>query len=190
MNLPAAKVVIILHEFVLLRNTAARKMKTYLIGFMGSGKSALGRQLAGILQAGFLDLDEVFEERYHISIYDFFGKYGEGNFRRIEQEILLETAGAGDTVISTGGGTPCFFDNMEFIKKNGVSVYLRMTAAELADRLRNVKKKRPLLRELEGDEFESWISAQLQNREVFYNQATFVFDPLTGDISDLARLLK
>lgn len=157
---------------------------------MGSGKSALGRQLAGLLQAGFLDLDEMFEERYHICIYDFFAKYDEGNFRRIERELLLETADFGNMVISTGGGTPCFYDNMKFIRDNGISVYLRMTSGELAERLKIVRKKRPLLKDLSSDAFEEWISVQLKIREEFYNQATHVFYPLKEDIHELAFKLK
>lgn len=157
---------------------------------MGSGKSALGRQLANLLQLGFLDLDEVFEERYHISIYDFFEKYDEANFRRIEKELLLETASLSDIIISTGGGTPCFHDNMKFIGENGVSVYLRMTSGELAERLKNVKKKRPLLKDLSPDRFEEWISLQLKIREEFYNKATYIFYPLSEDIQELALKLK
>ncbi|MEI7491084.1 MAG: shikimate kinase [Bacteroidota bacterium] len=164
-------------------------MKTYLIGFMGSGKSALGRQLAGLMNTAFLDLDEMFEERYHISIFDFFEKYDEDKFRLIEKELLFETAGLTNTVISTGGGTACFYDNMKFIRENGVSVYLRMTSGELAMRLKNVRKKRPLLKDLPPEGLEAWISSQLLSREVYYNQATHVFYPLQQDIRELVLKL-
>ncbi len=157
---------------------------------MGSGKSALGRQLAGLMNTGFLDLDEMFEERYHISIFDFFEKYDEDKFRRIEKELLFETAALANIVISTGGGTACFYDNMKFIMENGVSVYLRMTSSELAMRLKNVRKKRPLLKDLPPDGLETWISSQLLAREVFYNQATHVFYPLHQDIGELVLKLK
>jgi len=157
---------------------------------MGSGKSALGRQLSILLDAGFLDLDEEFEERYHIRIYDFFEKYGEENFRKIERELLLETARLENFIISTGGGTPCFYNNMDFIKENGISVYLRMTSGELADRLKSVRKKRPLIKNLPPDELEDWISSQLKIREKYYLKATHVFYPLTEDISELAIKLR
>jgi shikimate kinase len=157
---------------------------------MGSGKSLLGRQLSGMQGAGFTDLDEVFEERYHIRIYDFFGKYGENNFRKIERELLLETANLENHVISTGGGTPCFFENMSFIKENGISVYLRMTSGELAKRLKAVRKKRPLIKDLSPDRLETWISEQLKIREAFYLRANHVFHPLTEDIRDLLVKLK
>ena len=157
---------------------------------MGSGKSGLGRQLAAILGSGFLDLDDLFEERYHLSIYDFFEKYGEDNFRNIERELLLTMPEHDHVVISTGGGTPCFFDNMEFILGSGVSVYLRMTARELSGRLMHVRRKRPLLKNLEPDKFEEWISGQLKAREVFYMKATYIYYPLSEDISELAFRLK
>ncbi len=153
---------------------------------MGSGKSTLGRQLSGLLKAGFSDIDELFEARYHVSINDFFEKYGETTFRDIERELLLETARLENTIISTGGGTPCSKDNMNFIRNNGISVYLRMTTGELKERLLNVRKKRPLLKDLEADMLEEWIKSQLQIREVFYLQATHIFYPLTEDIRDLA----
>lgn len=157
---------------------------------MGSGKTALGKQLAELLQTGYLDIDEMFEERFHISIYDFFQKYDEDNFRRIERELLHETAHLENTVISTGGGTPCFFDNMKFISEHGISVYLRMTSLELADRLQQVRKKRPLLKGLSPHEFEDWISSQLTWREEFYNQATHIFYPLKEPLSELVLKLR
>lgn len=165
-------------------------VRTYLIGFMGSGKTSLGKHLAKLLGAGFIDLDDVFEERYHIRIYDFFEKYGEENFRKIEKDLLIETVLCDNVVVSTGGGTPCFFENMQFIKDNGISIYLRMTSRELASRLKSVKKKRPLLKELSSFELEEWISAQLLKREPFYLQASHIFHPFTEDIRDLAIKLK
>jgi shikimate kinase len=176
-------------EFVLL-HPESPILRTYLIGFMGSGKTSLGKHLSRLLGATFIDLDDVFEERYHIRIYDFFDKYGEENFRKIEKELLIETAGSDNLVVSTGGGTPCFFDNMEFIKDNGVSIYLRMTSRELASRLKSVKKKRPLLKQLSPEMLEEWISAQLLNREPFYLRANYIFHPFTEDIRDLALKLK
>jgi len=164
-------------------------LNTYLIGFMGSGKSALGKQLANLLHSNFVDMDELFEQRYHLSIYDFFGKYGEDNFRKIERELLLETINLENTVISTGGGTPCFYDNMSFIRDNGISVYLRMTSGELTQRLKTVKKKRPLIKEMPAESLEEWISVQLTYRETYYLQANFIFYPLTEDIRDLALRL-
>ena len=176
-------------EFVLLHSESPI-LKTYLIGFMGSGKTSLGKHLSRLLSSAYTDLDDVFEERYHIRIFDFFEKYGEENFRKIERDLLVETALTDNLVVSTGGGTPCFLDNMEFIKDNGISIYLRMTSRELASRLKSVKKKRPLLKELSPDGLEEWISAQLMIREPFYLRANYIFHPFTEDIRDLAFKLK
>jgi len=123
-------------------------MKIYLIGYMASGKTRLGNQLAELTGYRFMDLDEVFEERYRLSVFDFFEKYGEAAFRQIEQKLLVETEKLDRTVIATGGGTPCFFGNMDFIKRHGISIYIRMTVPELAERLQQVKKKRPLLKDV------------------------------------------
>ena len=157
---------------------------------MGSGKSTLGRQLSGLLKAGFSDIDELFEARYHVSINDFFEKYGETTFRDIERELLLETARLENTIISTGGGTPCSKDNMNFIRNNGISVYLRMTTEELAGRLKNLRRKRPLLRNIEAVGLEPWIKEELQTREGFYLQATHIFYPLAESLEDLVLKLK
>ena len=172
------------------RHSILHTLRIYLIGFMGSGKSALGRQLSGLLQTGFADLDEIFEERYHISILNFFEKYSEESFRKIERDLLLETCLLDNTVIATGGGTPCFYDNMDFIRKNGISVYLRMTSSELAGRLKFVKKKRPLLKDLDPGKFDEWVLQQLRTREVFYLQATHIFKPVQESLADLVLKLK
>ena len=90
-------------------------MRIYLIGYMASGKSNLGQILAEKLDYSFVDLDYLFEERFRISVFDFFEKYDEDGFRKIEKSLLQETTGWDDVVVATGGGTPCFFDNMRVI---------------------------------------------------------------------------
>jgi len=156
---------------------------------MGSGKSGLGRKLSGMLQFDFIDLDEMFEERYWISIPDFFEKYGEEYFRKIERELLIETTEKKRTVISTGGGTPCYKDNMEIIVKAGISVYLRYTPAELTERLKNIKKQRPLLKGKDPAGLSDWIAHHLEEREKFYLLASHVFYPLADDLSQLVLKL-
>jgi shikimate kinase len=149
-------------------------MKIYLIGYMASGKTNLGREIAEIAGMAFADLDEMFEERYKVSIMEFFEKYGEEQFRKLERGVLLETMKMDNVVVSTGGGTPCFFDNMEFILKQGRSVYLKMPAPLLSDRLSGIRKKRPLLKDVAQHEMEAHISGQLIEREVFYLKADLV----------------
>jgi len=151
-------------------------MKIYLIGYMASGKTNIGRDLAALLDLRFADLDELFEEHYRISILDFFGKYGEEVFRKLEHKVLRETESLDGVVISTGGGTPCYFDNMDFIRRNGTSVYLRMTVPGLVARLKKIRKKRPLLLEVKESELEQFVMRQLEEREPFYLQASLVVD--------------
>jgi shikimate kinase len=151
-------------------------MRIYLVGYMGSGKTRMGQELASLTGFPFIDTDDIFEERYRISIYDFFERYNEESFRKIERNLLLETAEYRDAIISTGGGTPCFFDNMQFIKANGISIYLKMDLVTLVNRLGTVRKKRPLLKNIKGADLEPYIRKQLEEREVFYSQADFIVD--------------
>jgi shikimate kinase len=165
-------------------------MKIYLIGYMASGKTNLGREMAEISGMGFADLDELFEERYKISILEFFGKYGEDPFRKLERGILLETISMDNAVISTGGGTPCFFENMKFIKEHGRSVYLKMTVPQLAGRLSGIRKKRPLLKDIPHHEMEDHIVKQVGEREHFYLQADLVEEGPPFDAKEILRKLQ
>jgi shikimate kinase len=149
-------------------------MLIYLVGYMASGKSNFGRMLAEKLDYGFLDLDELFEERFRISVSDFFEKYDEKVFRNIERSLLLETVDHENVVVSTGGGTPCFFDNMEVIKLAGTSIYLRWEIPALVSRLRMLKRKRPLLKEIPAAGLERKVTAHLAQREYYYNQADLI----------------
>jgi shikimate kinase len=138
---------------------------------MASGKSNFGRVLAEKLEYGFVDLDYLFEERFRISVLDFFEKYDEIAFRKIERGLLLETLSRENLVISTGGGTPCFFDNMDVIKHAGISVYLYWETTALVRRLKIVKRRRPLLKDVLPADLGVKVAAHLIEREVYYNQA-------------------
>jgi shikimate kinase len=166
---------------------SATVMKIYLIGYMGSGKTNLGRELAELSGMAFADLDEMFEERYRVSIMEFFEKYGEAQFRKLEHGILLETEAMDNVVISTGGGTPCFYDNMEFILAHGRSVYLKMPVPLLANRLKGIRKRRPLLKDVAHCEMEEHIGLQLKEREIHYLRADIV---LEGTRFEAAGILK
>jgi len=157
-----------------IRNFTA--MRIYLIGYMASGKSNLGKLLSEKLGYSFLDLDDLFEERFRISVFDFFEKYNEHEFRKIEEMLLLETVDHDDVVISTGGGTPCFFENMQFIRNAGISIYLQWKIPALVNRLRKVKRKRPLLSDIPADELEERVMKQLAQRDLYYNQANLTID--------------
>ncbi len=165
-------------------------MRIYLIGYMASGKSKTGSDLAELLGYSFSDLDDLFEEKYRISIYDFFIKYGESNFRKIEHDLLSGTRQLDQCVISTGGGTPCFFDNMSLIKNSGYSIYLRWSIGELVLRLKKVKRKRPVLKEFEGKDLFESVARHLEEREVFYNQADYIYDAETNDLGKVVSWIR
>jgi shikimate kinase len=176
-----AKVLKIIHTFTAVR--------IYLIGYMASGKTHLGRKLAEKLGYGFVDLDQLFEERYRISVKDFFGKYDEWAFRSIERSLLVETTGLENVVVATGGGTPCFFDNMDVIRKSGFSIYLRWEVPDLVRRLHGVKKKRPLLKDTPPEELEGKVRDALDQRSVFYEQANLVVSGSDADPAELMALI-
>jgi shikimate kinase len=165
-------------------------MKVYLIGYMASGKTRLGCDLAAATGMQFIDLDDLFEERFRISIVDFFDKYGELAFRNIEKEILRETATMENSIISTGGGTPCFFDNMSFMMSHGYCIYIRLGTEELLDRLRSVKKKRPLLKDLAPEDMDDYVSSQLKEREPYYLLAHYVVDGPDVKREDLVKVIE
>jgi shikimate kinase len=165
-------------------------MLIYLIGYMGSGKTTIGPRLAHGLGFQFLDLDVYIEERYKLSIKDFFQKYGEEKFRKIENQSLIETFKLRNHVISTGGGTACFYNNLNLINQHGVSVYLKLTPEILAHRLKNSRKPRPLVKDCEPSEFKIQIAEHLKLREPFYQQATYIVDANRTDFGYLVNILK
>ena len=164
-------------------------MKIFIIGYMASGKSRLGWELSKRISYPFIDIDELFEEKYRITILDFFEKYEEQHFRKIERELLRETFVYKDAVISTGGGTPCFFDNMEMIKQNGISIYLKMSVPALVSRLKLVRKKRPLIKGRSLISLEEFVGKQIIEREVFYRQADFTVAAENITVDAVLKLL-
>ena len=164
-------------------------MRIFLIGYMYAGKTTVGRQLAARMGLRFLDLDQAIEERYHTSSTLLMERYGEEAFRKIEQAMLQQVAQMEDVVISTGGGTPCFFDNMEVILRHGVSVYLLMTLDEILSREACSRKRRPLLAGLTSEEKRDRIAAHLAQREPYYRRAAITIPAFNPDLDALVRLL-
>ena len=148
-------------------------MKIFLIGFMGSGKSTIGRELADRLGFDFLDLDEVIEKSAGLPVVEIFARQGEPAFRRLEAGCLRQTLPLRRTVVATGGGTPCFYQNMEWMNNHGVSVFLDIPPATLAGRLENDSTRRPLLKGKTGRQLADLISHKLASREAFYHLAHF-----------------
>ncbi len=150
----------------------------FLIGYMGAGKSTLGRALSRQLGCGFIDLDIYIENRYRMKIRDIFNKYGEAHFRNLEQRILNEVSDFEDVVIACGGGTPCFSGNMETMNAHGTTVYLTCPIERIYARLTlpGIKAKRPLIAEKGNEELLQFIADNISVRAPFYEQATLQFD--------------
>lgn len=143
---------------------------------MGAGKTTLGKAFAREKGLSFIDLDWYIEERYHKTIRDLFREYGEDKFRIIEQKMLHEAADIEDVVISTGGGTPCFFDNIEFMNSRGMTVFLDVDKKVLFNRLRVAKTQRPALNGKSDEELKGIIDKGLEDRMKFYSKADYLFD--------------
>lgn len=138
---------------------------------MGSGKTTVGKALAEELGLTFYDLDWCIESRYHRTIPELFAERGEAGFRELERRILHEYGEFEDVVIACGGGTPCFFDNMDFILQQSDCVYLKATPETLAMHLRMGKVERPLIKGKSPDELHQYICQSLEIREPYYNRA-------------------
>ena len=160
-------------------------MRIFLVGYMGSGKTRTGKLLARAMHYEFMDIDELFEQRYRISIQDFFRKYDEQLFRKLEHQLLSETILRDQVVYSMGGGTPCFYDNMDMLNRFGLTVYIRMPALALFRRLQESKKKRPLLFKMASDDLLEHIQSQLSARELFYSKAALIINGINLDINEL-----
>lgn len=150
--------------------------RIFLIGYMGAGKTTVGRKLAKEMNLSFIDLDLYIEGRYHRSIRQLFAERGEEAFRDMEKRLLHEVAEFEDVLVSTGGGTPCFFDNMEFMNMAGTTIYLKVSVDELASRLESCKQTRPVLQNRSGEELRSFIKENLEARTAFYEKANIIYD--------------
>ena len=161
-----------------------------LVGFPGSGKSTVGRRLASRLSLPFFDTDSFFEEKYHISISDFFTKYGEDFFRICEHQVLMELLSMSPCVIATGGGMPCHLDSMRLINSSALSIYIKLSPKSLFNRLLHSKKIRPLLSGKSSEELFAYIEEVLPQREVFYNQAELCVKGENVDVNELVDSLQ
>lgn len=143
---------------------------------MGAGKTTVGRQLALNLGMQFYDLDWYIEMRYHTRVADIFAEKGEAGFREIERNMLHEVAEFENVVLSCGGGTPCFFDNMDYLNSMSDTVYLKATPEVLAAHLKMGKVERPLIKGKSDEELLAYIKESLEKREPFYSKAKFTLD--------------
>jgi shikimate kinase len=164
-------------------------MKIYLVGYMGSGKSTLGRDISHSLGFPWIDLDNEFEAKYKICIPDFFEKYGEATFRELEHKLLEDISVIPKCIVSTGGGTPCFHNNMALMNQTGITVYLSVLPEVLISRIGPSAVKRPLFHKMEGKDLLQNVEQHLKSREVYYKQARLTIDANTPDINALEKLL-
>lgn len=157
---------------------------------MGVGKSTIGKKLARLLDYNFVDTDDLFENKYKISIENFFTKYDETLFREFEHKVLKSTFDLENSIISTGGGTPCHFNGMEEINKNGISIYLEMSVDTISQRLFDSIKPRPLVKGKTFNELKNEIEIRLPQRLETYKEAVIHFDATNPDIELLVKILK
>ena len=157
---------------------------------MGSGKTTTGKKLASLLGWSFIDLDKKIEEHAGKSIPELFSQYGEEYFRYIESEVLKKMKSLTDTVISTGGGTPCHGDNMDFMLETGLTLYLKLTPAQLKSRLSETGGERPLLKNIKNGNLQSFIEDKLALREQYYCRAEMQIKGFDIDYSLLHSLVK
>jgi shikimate kinase len=152
-------------------------MRIILIGFMGSGKTHWGKQVAQRLQLPFFDLDEVVVTEEGKSVAEIFAAFGEEYFRMKEKQMLEQLVEENESmVLSCGGGTPCFFNNIEFMKKYGIVVWLNTHVDILLQRLLSERLKRPLIKDIGDDELRSYIIKKLNERRMYYEQADVTMD--------------
>lgn len=150
--------------------------RIFLIGYMGSGKTTLGRAFAKTAGLSFIDLDWYIEERSHRTVSQLFEEEGEEGFRRLERRMLHEVAEFENVVIACGGGTPCYYDNMNFMTESGVTVFLDASQDVLFRRLKVASANRPLLKGKTDTELREFISAGLQSRMSWYSKAQLRMD--------------
>ena len=168
--------------------------RIFLVGYMGAGKTTLGKVLARRMNLSYIDTDQFIENRYHKKVGDIFASEGEKQFRNIEYRILREISEIENVIISTGGGLPCFNDNMALMNRTGTTVYLDVPAEELAARLNASKTIRPVLQSRSGEELIDFIRENLNKRKPFYEQAVIRFnaEPMYAkhDVEILAEKLE
>ena len=168
-----------------------------IIGYMGAGKTTVGKALAKELGVMFYDLDWYIESRMRKTVKQIFDEIGEEGFRKIERNMLHEVAEFENVVVSCGGGTPCFFDNMDYMNQLGETIYLKASPETLHTHLKMGKGVRPLPLNKTPEEVEIFIREQLKLREPFYNKAKHIidinvmddFDKINGMVQQIRKML-
>ena len=162
----------------------------FLVGYMGSGKTTTGKKLAKNIGYFFFDLDNEIEKLAGKTIPQIFADEGEDAFRLLEHSMLVSLSNRKNVVVSTGGGAPCYFDNMALMKKTGVTVYINMKPESLANRLLNAKVKRPVIEGISEKELPLFIASHLAKRKEFYEMALFKIKGENLEMENLIKLVK
>ena len=157
---------------------------------MGSGKSSSGKILAQQLGCDFIDLDLFIEKEYQMTIPQIFSTKGEKEFRLMEHNTLKKVIGKENAVVACGGGTPCYFNNMELMNNSGNTVYIKMSTDVLVKRLLTAKDKRPLIENKTEAELRTFVNRQLEKREDAYHQAQYIVKGKDLNVSELAEFVK
>ena len=155
---------------------------------MGCGKSYIGRNLAPLLGFEYIDADKYIEEKENFTVKEIFEQKGEGYFRKQEQLFLEQLNPQQNLVVSTGGGTPCFFDNMEVMNKKGLTIYLNRNKEKTIWRLLKGQYKRPLIAHMNKEELEKFYDEKLESRKLFYEKANIHAGD--ADVNDIMKMLK
>ena len=162
-------------------------MRIFLVGFMGAGKSVIGRLLSKSLNLDFYDLDSEIESKYRTSVSSIFAKYDEACFRKLETTVLQSFSDNDNFVMSCGGGTPCFNNNMELMNSLGITIYLKLPPDALATRIYNSVKTRPLTAEKTQEELAEYVEKTLGSRESFYSMANITIDCTNANKSEIVE---
>ena len=160
--------------------------RIFLIGYMGAGKTTLGKAIAREMNLSFVDQDWYIEERFHKTVQEIFAERGEQGFRELERQMLHEIAEFENVVISTGGGAPCFYDNMEFMNQKGETVFLNVAPDVLFSRLKIASQNRPILRGKTNEELKAFIAKALEKRAPFYSKAKYIFN--ADELEDIYQI--
>lgn len=165
-------------------------MKIFLVGYMASGKSTLGRKLAGRMNMGFLDTDEWITQRSGKSIRLIFEEHGESAFREWEAQALQAISTMDDIVVATGGGLPCFNHAMDQLNSTGITLYLKAAPDLLVERIVAEKENRPLVLGIANEKLSEWVAAQLAERSAFYEKAKLTVPAESISVEELVMLIQ
>ena len=164
-------------------------MHIFLLGFMGSGKSHWGRLWAAAHNFNFIDLDEELEKQEQKTVAAIFETRGEDYFRQKETILLRSLTAQSNSIVSCGGGTPCFFDNMAWMNKNGLTIFLEATTQFILKNIKNEKDQRPLIKDKDDAEIIFFIEQKLKERQPYYSKAKIIFPAEDLNIDSIKKVI-